>query len=362
MKRVFHLLLILTFALLTGIGLAQQGTTVLTDVHGPMGLMVDDAGNLWVIDSGFGGDESIEVLDPQAGEAIQTGYGDSAQVIRVAPDGTATLVTHLPSLDLGQEMVGGARLAMHAGSVYATMGFWIEGTDADPGPVTASVVRIDGDDVVRVADLWAFEKEHNPDGFVVEAHPYGLAVGPDGALWVADAGANNLLRVHPDTGEVELIAVFDGVPGPMPNPNRGGAMESDPVPTGIAVSDDGTAYVALLPGFPFIPGSAKVVTVSTAGEIADYATGLTMLTDLAIAPDGALYAVQLWVFTEQGPAPESGAVVRIRDGEATEVLSGLSMPTAIAFNQDGDAFVTVNGAGGPGGAVVRYDGLAAAGN
>lgn len=358
MQKLLHTMVFMAFTLLFALATAQQGTTIVSDLNGPMGLLVDDDGNLWVVDSGTGGEQVIDVTSPHTGQVMSATFGDTSQVIRIAPDGTQELIALLPSLNLGQEMVGGARLATLDGDIYATVGFWMEGSDADPGPVTASVVRLDGSEVVRVADLWAFERDHNPDDLVVESHPYGLTVGPDGMLWVADAGGNTLLRVDPETGDIELLAVFDGIESPLPNPNRRGAMESDPVPTGITVGADGTVYVGLLPGFPFIPGSGKVVTVTPEGQVSDHAPGLTMITDVQVGPDGNLYAVQIGVFTEEGPVPNSGAVIRIAHGEVTEVLGELSFPTAIAFNHRGDAFITVNGAGGPGGAVVQYEGLA----
>ena len=92
-----------------------------------------------------------------------------------------------------------------------------------------------------------------------------LAAGPDGKLWVADAGANTVMRVDPVSGVVELITTFPAIPGVFPNPNRGGEMLTDPVPTGIAFDDEGNAYVSLLSGAPFVPGSASVVKVTPAG-------------------------------------------------------------------------------------------------
>ncbi len=167
------------------------------------------------------------------------------------------------------------------------------------------------------------------------------------------------MRVNPESGEIEPVATFDGLPGPFPNPARNDAMEADPVPTAVVFDEAGNAYVSLLSGFPFIPGAAKVVLVTPDGAISDYATGLTMLTDLQRGPDGALYAVQFGMFTEEGPVPNAGSVVRIQEGNASEVLvSGLPFPTGLAFDQDGNAFVTINGLGAPGsGAVVRFDEL-----
>jgi sugar lactone lactonase YvrE len=349
--------ILLAFGLAALLGFAAAQTTVVDGLNGPMGLALDPDGVLWIVESGTGGDEMIEMRDEATGESISLSAGVTARVLRVGDDGETTEVAALPSLATPMGVEGGARLAFMNGTLYATSGFWIETAGPDPMPLMASIVRIDDDAVTSVADTWAFENEQNPDGFIRETHPYGFVVGPDGWLWVADAGGNTLLRVNPEDGEIVLVTVFEGIPSPLPNPNRGGAMESDPVPTGIAVGPDGTVYVALLPGFPFLPGSGKIVTVTADGEVADHALGLTMVTDIAFGPDGALYAVQLGQFTQEGPVPFSGALLRIDDGTPTEVLSGLSFPTALVFNDDGDVYLTVNGAGGPG-AVVRYEGIA----
>ncbi len=336
------------------------GTIVASGFTGPQGVLVDPDGSLWVIDSGAGGDEIIQV--PRENDTIvDLTMGMTARIVQVAPDGAQTDVAMLPSLFLAerQESTGGARLALVDGVLYATSGGWESDGSADPPALVGTIVRVDDGDVTTVADTWAYENANNPDGLILETHPYGMAAGPDGWLWVADAGANDLLRVNPETGEIELVAVFDGLPGAFPNPRRGDAVEADPVPTGVALDDAGNAYVALLSGAPFIPGSAKVLMITPEGEVSDYATGLTTLTDLTRGPDGQLYAIQFGLFSEQGPAPDSGAVVRVHEGGASEVVvGGLPFPTGIAFDADGNAYVTVNGVGAPGsGAVVRFDAL-----
>jgi glyoxylase-like metal-dependent hydrolase (beta-lactamase superfamily II) len=330
--------------------------------NGPMGVLLDGDGNVWVVDSGVGGDEAISMPDPESGEVMTVTVGNSSRIIMVAPDGTQTDVAVLPSVLIGEEASGGSRLAMLDGVLYATSGGWQEGIPIERIPLIGSVVAVGEDgSVEEVADLWATEQAENPDGFGLEAHPYGLAAGPDGLLWVADAGANAVFTVDPASGEVTTVATIGGIESPMPNPARGDAMEMDPVPTGIVPTEDGGAYVSLLPGFPFLPGAAKVVAVSAEGEVSDYATGLTMLTDLRMGPDGELYAVQIGEFTEQGPVPNSGAIWRVREGDASDVVyTGLSFPTSIDFSEAGDAYITTNGVGAPGsGAVVRVPELTA---
>jgi DNA-binding beta-propeller fold protein YncE len=345
---------------LFGLVAAQPtATPVATGLNGPMGVLVAPDGSVWVIDSGMGGEQEFTMNSIETGEPITAYVGDTARIVQVMPDGSSQDVAMLPSILNGQEATGGARLALLDGTLYVTTGVWMEGIAPERMPLQASIVKLENGQVVEVGNTWDIEASTNPDGFIQESHPYDLTAGPDGMLWIADAGSNTLLKLDPKSGTVTTAATFAGIAGPMPNPARGNAMESDPVPTGVVVMDDGTAYVSMLPGFPFIPGSAKVVMVAPDGTVTDYAMGLTMVTDLTQGPDGNLYAVQMGVFTEQGPTPNSGALVRIKNGATEEVLSGLSFPTAVAFNDAGDAYVTINGVGAPGsGEVHMFAGLA----
>jgi sugar lactone lactonase YvrE len=359
---IVSVIFVLALALVPLASAEGEGTTLAGGFNGPQGILVAPDGSVWVIDSGLGGDTQMTFIDPGTGEEMAVTYGESARVVRIDPDGTQTVVATLPSMLMGEEASGGARLALMDGTLYATSGGWMDVPSSIPSPTVAAVVKIEEGVVTPVASGWDLEEAQNPDGFILEAHPYDLAAGPDGMLWVADAGANDLWKLDPMSGEVQLVTVFsEGVPGPFPNPNRGGAMEADPVPTGIAFDGSGDAYVSFLPGFPFLPGSAKVVRVTADGQVSDYATGLTMVTDLQTGPDGNLYAVQVGQFTEQGPVPNSGAIVRVKEGDSSEVvLSDLSFPTSIDFNADGDAYVTINGVGAPGtGEVVKFAALTA---
>jgi sugar lactone lactonase YvrE len=364
-KRISALVIVLTLGTLAIESLTVEATasekaatTVISGLNGPMGVLVTADGRVWVIDTGIGGDEKVMLPHALTGQMVGYSVGESAQIVRLDRDGRQTRIASLPSwyLEPGIGNAGGARLAVLDGTVYATIG----GFSEDLLPSMASVVRIDGGRAVQFASAGEFESTTNSDGLTLESNPFALSAGPDGNLWMIDAAGNTLIKVDPRTGQMALVAVFDGVPSPIPHPNRGGVMETDPVPTGVAFDDEGNAYVSLLPGIPLAPGSAKVVRVDSNGGVSDYATGLTMLTDIRRGPDGFFYVVSFGEFTEQGPVPNAGAIFRVKEGTASEeVVGGLSFPTSIDFNAAGDAYVTINGIGPPGtGEVVVYKGLA----
>ncbi|MCW5843375.1 MAG: ScyD/ScyE family protein [Caldilinea sp.] len=374
--RTFGVRLLVVAALLLGMmpaqalfaqddGMAMPGEVVAEGLNGPMGILIDPNGDIWVVDSGLGGGEEVDGMD-FSGQPVTIQYGPTARIVKIsAADGVTVDVAALTSVSNGTENEGGSRLALLDGVLYATGAGWhpavVPATAEGPLPGTGSLWMVGADGTVsEAAPIWQLERDNNPVSAELDNHPYGLLAGPDGNLWVADAGMNALLKVDPATGASEIVATFDPIPGVFPNPNYDGEMLTDAVPTGVAVADGGV-YVSFLSGGPFIPGSAKVVSVAEDGAVSDFATGLTMLTDLRTGPDGALYATQFGMFTEQGPVPGSGAVLRIKEGDASEiVVPGLMFPTSIDFNTDGDAFVTVNGVGAPGsGQVVKFAGLTA---
>ena len=88
-----------------------------------------------------------------------------------------------------------------------------------------------------------------------------------------------------------------------------------------------------------------------------------MATDVAIGPDGHLYAVQISLnFLVE--LPEPGNVVRVLDNGTLEVVAAdLMLPNGIAFDAAGNLYIaagTVSPPGaGPAGVVLRVDGVAA---
>jgi hypothetical protein len=137
----------------------------------------------------------------------------------------------------------------------------VPGPGVPPGLASSALLVVDPDDgsIVRTIDLLAYELANNPDGQVqlVDGAPVDALSNPfavlaqDDRVLVADAGANDVLSVDPDTGEVSTFFV-PPVVGPadvavcgttQANP---GTVGCDPVPTGLAEEPDGEIYVSTL--------------------------------------------------------------------------------------------------------------------
>ena len=332
-----------------------QPTVVATGLNRPQGVLVTKDGTLYVSDDGSGGDTTFTA--PAQGGGTQEGsFGETGRVVKVEPDGTESVAAPLLSVSLpALGPTAGGKLAVIGSDVYVANGIWNAGYSVPRPPKAAAVLKVEGGTTTEVADLFAFEEANNPDEVPaseggIDSHAYGLTAGPDDQLYVADAGANALLKVDPETGDVSLVAALQGLID----------TDTSSVPTGVTFGTDGAIYVSLLSGFPFTSGASRVVRVED-GAVSDFATGLTLLTDVELGPDDRLYAVSFGEFDAKATPPylpNKGSIVRLdAEGKQETILSNLNYPTSIAFNTEGDAFISTNGlgVGAPAtGEVVRY--------
>jgi LPXTG-motif cell wall-anchored protein len=370
--RLTTIVLLLSLLLVTtGGAVGAAGTVVATGLANPRGIAVGEDGTLYVSEAGLSGTETFTPPPPYPPST----RGNTGRVTRIAPGGAkSTVATDLPSLSLGGNgnafVLGPAGLVMAGGALWLANGAMVNGHP--PAPNAATLLRIDPRTgaVSTGADVAAYERERNPDGFELTSNPYGLTLGPDGNLYATDAGGNALYRIRPSTGELTLVTVFAGLPGAAANPQRGGESELDPVPTGVAAGPDGSLYVGLESGEPFPAGAAKVVRVARDGTVGDVAVGLTAVVALAVGPDRLVYVVEFGSFDHASQPPDwklgSGRVLRLRaDGTTQAVADELDAPNGIAFDRAGNLYVIVKSStapqAGPQGQVVRFDGVAAGG-
>src|SRR5262245_37760064 len=167
--------------------------------------------------------------------------------------------------------------------------------------------------------------------------PSGIALGPDGTLYVADTGNNAIRRITPD-GSVSTLA-GDGTPGYVDGPAHQARFNG---PIGIAVAPDGRIVIAdtYNDRIRVIDASGAVTTLAGSGRpgaddgIAESASFDTP-TGIAVDARGLVYV-----------ADTGNGVVRIVDqhGKVTTPAwahgDGFSRPLGVAVGTDGELYVT----------------------
>lgn len=346
-------------------------SVVASGLTAPRFVAVADDGAVYVSEAGSGGTEVLPAPPveggPPGGGPPPT-RGNTGQVTRIGTGGAKTVVASgLPSYAGAEGIAGPVGLVASGGSLFLAIG--------GAGPATAmlnalpnenSVVRINPQTgaVSRIADIGALERADNPAGGIVDSNLYGLAMGGDGNLYVADAGGNTLYRVNPNNNQATLVTAFGPLTLP---PGAAGPPQLEPVPTGVAPAATGNdVHVGFLSGGPFPQGAAKVVRVTSAGQVSDTATNLTAVVDVTLGPDRNLYVTEIFSqfnFMTQPPTLGPGRVRRIApNGTSQIVVDGLTTPTGIAFDRSGNLYIVSNSAFTPPGAqgqLLRCDRIAA---
>jgi hypothetical protein len=169
----------------------------------------------------------------------------------------------------------------------------------------------------------------------------------DGTAAIVDAGMNALLLLG-EEGALSTLAVF---PDEMATAPDGSEIPMNAVPTGVATAADGSYLVGQLTGFPFPPGEADVFTVAQGGgEPAVSYDGFTNIVDVATAPDGTVYVLEMFrggmlSADPADPATLEGQLTRIAPDGTREVVAseGLIAPTGLAVDAEGVPYVAVFG-------------------
>jgi sugar lactone lactonase YvrE/uncharacterized cupredoxin-like copper-binding protein len=333
-------------------------------------FVASDGTAIYFTEAGTGGETPVFSTagagTPEA-ESPVSHRGTTGKLSRLDPDGTITVVADgFQSYTFGGngEIVGPAGIALDgAGKAYVTVGA--------PGPFVADIDLTGAENVLVevdlasgeqriVADLGQYEIANDPDPMAIDSNLYGVAVH-EGTAYVADSGGNSVLAVEIATGEISTFAVPGGIDVPFlgdaGNPLRAGEAKIDSVPSGIAIGPDGRIYLTYVTGGPFPIGFARVDAFSADGQHEEFATGLTMVTDVAFSSDGTAYAVMMSSdFLNGGP----GKIVRIApDGAHVVVIDNLQLPNGLAFAADDTLYVTHKASFHPigGGELLRMTGV-----
>ncbi|MFT4564337.1 MAG: sugar lactone lactonase YvrE, partial [Gammaproteobacteria bacterium] len=206
---------------------------------------------------------------------------------------------------------------------------------------------------IQLSPGWTFNPVLEPS---VLFGANGMRVGPDGALYVAQAFGSQVSALDVDSGAAHTIVpvgsdvvapddlAFDShgvmymtevmserVSARLPDGSVRVIAENVPVANGITIHDDRIFMDEFRVG-------GRIMELYTDGRaprvIAD---NLVMPNALSMGPDGALYFPQvsegeIWRVATDGGAPE-------------RVMAGLALPTAVKFSPSGELFTVEGGSG-----------------
>jgi hypothetical protein len=386
--RFSRVLSALTVAAATGIAVLHASAAfaqydfnvVMNNLNNPRGLAFGPGGALFVTEAGVGGtgtkvttgDGSAQSLGFTSSVSRLLG-GVQTRVLTGAPSLAVTVITNpdgTTSPAPGNGASGLQDITFVNGQAYGLIGLggnpaikgsFTLGENANGAQLLGNIVTLalDGTNTITsVANVSAYETSNNPAGGTqgddINSNPYGFVALPGGGFAVTDAGGNDLLQVT-SGGTVSTLSVLAPRANPL-FPTVGGPVYQS-VPTGIALAPDGSYYFTELTGFPFLAGAANIYRYNPLTGLTTVAySGFTNLLDLAFAPDGSLYALQLTTTGIAGP-PSPGVLTRIdTNGTRTNISSpnfSLDNPTALAVGSDGAIYVSNQGSSAGVGQVVR---------
>jgi putative cell wall-binding protein/sugar lactone lactonase YvrE len=209
------------------------------------------------------------------------------------------------------------------------------------------VVRIAGGTITPVAggEVAGFAGDDGPATDAQLSSPRGMALGGDGALFVADSGNDRIRRI--DAGGAIATIAGSGARGSGGDGGAATAAQLDR-PTDVAVGADGTVYIA-------DTGNDRIRRVAPDGTITAVAGATTLAdpTGVAIDGSGALLVADTFhgrvvrigtdggVATLAGGGPGGG----ICDGDGVGPATALAPPTDLALDSGGNLFIAEPGAG-----------------
>lgn len=312
------------------LAVAQDATPMAAEVEivasgftNPRGFAWGPDGMIYLALAGNGGPDQVEFN----GTPAPFFGGTSSSIVRLVDGCPEVVADGLPSgIWTDANWVWGVMdVVFFNGELYELSGGG-GGSWGNP-EVPNGVYRVDDDGSTElVANLseWLIA---NPPAFIPpdydpEGSLFDMEAGPD-ALYVSEAVGGRVLEIMPD-GTINLLADLS---------------EGHLVPTGIALDGDGNIYVGYETVVPYPDGGSKVSMIAPDGTVSDAWTGLTMVTDVVMGPDGMLYAAEMSTGnTDDEPYihNNTGRIVRQTGPDSSEVIvEGVDYPAMMGFGPDG---------------------------
>ncbi|HEY3108655.1 MAG TPA: hypothetical protein VGL23_07875, partial [Chloroflexota bacterium] len=235
----------------------------------------------------------IAIVRPDLLAIAEAGPPGRLSWISTSESSRGTVIEGLPSEELGGGPAGPVAVALGADlRLYALTG-------GCAAPLCAALLwRADAGSLAVVANL----RDLAPAG---RSDPWGLAIAPDGVLYLTDPGAGAIVRVDPRASPAAAVVLAQ--PGQPADPR------------GIARAGDGSLYVALR-------GAGTVARLAPDGALTPIVAGLERPIGVGVEPDGRLLVL------EQG-RERAGRLLRVDPARPLDrgvVSADLDRPTALA--------------------------------
>ncbi len=294
-------------------------TTFASGLEGPMGIETDKKGNLWVALPGTAhNDGKIVVIKPNGQKY----------------DGIINLASRIH--EQSGELEGPAHLLFDNGMLYILSANYLYKANVSnftPGQPAIDASTLEKEDIGAFGINYPFVNNFH------DSHPYNLAKGLDGDIYIADAGANAIIH-RKSAGNYSVLAEVPSIPNPTPV----GPPMIQSVPTGL-LFDGHNFLVTTLLGFPFPAGQALVYKISMTGEVSVYQNGFTSLVDIAAGNWAGHMVLQYATFGPMGFMPHSGALISANGNSMQQLAGALNMPVGITQANEHTWYITSMGDG-----------------